>query len=197
MASFEPDRLLLVLAERGVDFLVIGGIAATLHGSRQMTDDVDVLFERSRENRERLAMALAALDAHLFTPPSVPPPLARRRPWDEDTPGTGGRLTAEYLGLWNSYHFVTPYGDFDCMVTVPGAPAYPEARERAGEAPLEGYTIRVVDIDDLIAMKRATARPKDLATVDELLELRKLIEQERAHGEGDDQELPPAADLAQ
>jgi len=83
------------------------------------------------------------------------------------------------------------------MVTVPGAPAYPEARERAGEAPLEGYTIRVVDIDDLIAMKRATARPKDLATVDELLELRKLIEQERAHGEGDDQELPPAADLAQ
>ena len=62
MASFEPDRLLLVLAERGVDFLVIGGIAATLHGSRQMTDDVDVLFERSRENRERLAMAFPAAE---------------------------------------------------------------------------------------------------------------------------------------
>ena len=51
-------------------------------------------------------------------------------------------------------------------------------------------------MDDLIAMKRATARPKDLATVDELLELRKLIEQERDQGEADDEGLRPAAEDA-
>lgn len=180
MAAYEPDRLLLILSEHGVDFIVIGGIAATAHGSRYMTDDVDVLFERSLENRQRLAKALHALAARLSTPPGIPRPATQRntRWWQEQTQDALANIDAGFLSLWNSYHFETPFGPFDCMATVPGAPPYEEARQRANETPLEHCTIRIVDLDDLLAMKRATARPKDLATVTELLEIRRLLEQD-------------------
>jgi len=180
VTQFDPDRLLLVLVEHEVDFVVIGGIAATIHGSRYVTDDTDILFERSRENCLRLAQALARLGAHIWSPPDAGQPTQanRRRPWQTEAIAAMHRIDPGVLGLFNIYHFVTIYGEFDCMATVPGSPPYEETRRRAGSALIGGHSVPIVDIDDLIAMKRAAGRPKDLATVDELLELRKLIEEE-------------------
>src|SRR5438105_1328571 len=66
---FRPDEILRILIERGVEFVVIGGLAATLHGSELVTFDVDITAERSEENLARLSDALRELDARIWTQP--------------------------------------------------------------------------------------------------------------------------------
>jgi len=56
MINFEAT--LKALSERGVNFVVIGGYAATLHGSAYLTRDLDICYERTPENMERLVSAL-------------------------------------------------------------------------------------------------------------------------------------------
>lgn len=192
MTSFEPDRMLLMLAEHGVDFVVIGGIAAIAYGSQQMTFDLDILYQESRENRERLAGALGALDAKVWMSIDATPMEARRlRPWQMAARDAACRVDADLLGRWRNHHFVTPIGVLDCMVTVPGAPSYVDALQRAMETSLEEHArIYIVDLDDLIAMKRAVGRPKDLLAVEELLEIRKLLESQggQKHEGSDDRQ---------
>ena len=65
-AEFDPGPILRVLEEHGVDFVVVGGLAGMAHGSRYPTDDTDVAYDRTRDNLERLAVALRELRATLF-----------------------------------------------------------------------------------------------------------------------------------
>lgn len=190
MTPFEPDRILLVLAQHEVDFVVIGGIAAIAHGSQQLTFDLDILYEQSRENRERLADALRALDAKIWIAPDSTPPNPRRlRPWQIEAHDAALRIDADLLGRWANHHFVTPLGILDCMVTVPGAPPYDDTRQRAMEAPLDDpVRVLIVDLDDLIAMKRAVGRTKDLQAVEELLEICKLLDGQTEHRPDSDKE---------
>ena len=62
MTQFEV--LLSALFKERVSFVVIGGIAATLHGSARLTNDLDIAYQRSPENIERLATALAPFQLH-------------------------------------------------------------------------------------------------------------------------------------
>ncbi len=62
---FDPHRICEVLNDEDVDFVLIGGLAAVLHGSPLPTIDVDLVPERSDENLERLATALNRLGAKL------------------------------------------------------------------------------------------------------------------------------------
>jgi hypothetical protein len=178
MSDFQPNRILVILAEHQVDFVVIGGVAAIAHGSQYITRDVDVLFLPSPENCERLSHALQALHAEYYARPSNN--VGRRRTWQIEAEQAARRIDAASLQLWNIYHFTTALGDLDCMVTVPGALPYERVRQRATMMQLRDAMVCIVDLDDLIAMKRAAGRPKDLLTVDELLELRQLIEHDLA-----------------
>ena len=65
--EFRPDRILRVLEQHDVRFVLIGGLAATAHGSPQVTNDVDITPERSRENLHRLSAALKELGARIRT----------------------------------------------------------------------------------------------------------------------------------
>ncbi len=65
--SFRPDRILGILVEHGVEFVLIGGSAAVVHGSPHLTQDVDVCPRLVRENLERLVTALVELDARVRT----------------------------------------------------------------------------------------------------------------------------------
>lgn len=65
---FDPERIVRTLDQHGVDYVLIGGVAARLHGSPILTEDLDVTPERSRDNLRRLAEALAELDAKLAAP---------------------------------------------------------------------------------------------------------------------------------
>jgi hypothetical protein len=151
-ADFDPRRLLETLVRHDVDFVLIGGMAGRAHGSAYVTLDLDVAYERSRANLERLAEALHELGATLRgAPPDLPFVL------DAKTLENGANFT-----------FDTRCGPLDILSDPAGAPPYASLREGAG-TPLdvEGVSIRVASLDHLIAMKEAVGRPKDLLMASE------------------------------
>jgi hypothetical protein len=160
-ATFAPLDALEALLGRRVRFVVIGGFAAQLHGSSMVTGDLDVSYARDDENLDRLASALHDLGATL-----------RRAP--KDVPF---RLDAKTLKMGDHFTFDTTAGALDILGTPAGIPGGYEELERAAEwMSFDAYRIRVASIDDIIRMKRAAGRPKDLLAVEELGALRDEID---------------------
>jgi len=151
-ADFQPSALLEALARHGVDFVLIGGMAGVARGSSYVTLDVDVAYDRSRDNLERLAGALRELGATLRgAPPDLP-----------------FLLDARTLENGANFTFDTRFGPLDILSDPDGAPPYDQLREAAGsELLVEGVRIRVASLDHLIAMKEAAGRPKDLLAASE------------------------------
>ena len=159
--SFDFLTPLELLTERNVRFVVIGGVAAVLHGSNVITSDLDICYARDDENLERLAAVLADLGARL-----------RGAPKD-----IRFLLDAKTLGMGDHFTFVTRMGPIDILGTPAGMAGGYEALERGAEDfDLEGMSVKVASIDDLITMKRSAGRPKDLRMVEELGALRDEID---------------------
>jgi hypothetical protein len=151
-----------VLVKHRVRFVVIGGIAARLRGSTTITEDLDVCYQREPENLERLVRALQEIDARLRGAPA-------------DVPF---RLDAKTLAMGDSFTFVTDVGSLDVVGHPSGIPGGYEELERAAEE-LElvgGVSVMVASLDDLIRMKRAAGRAKDLAEVEVLGALRDEVD---------------------
>ncbi len=158
---FDPVPLIEALADAGVDFVLIGGLAGTAHGSAYPTYDLDVMYGRDRDNLERLAGVLRDLGATLRgAPPDLPFQL------DARTLEEGGNFT-----------FDTRNGPLDILAYPAGAPPFPELKEASDEIELAGRRVRVASLDHLIAMKDAADRPKDqlMAT-----EYRTLADEQRS-----------------
>jgi hypothetical protein len=152
---FDSVPLLGVLAQHHVDFVVIGGVAGGAHGSVYGTYDLDVAYERSRENIERLAEALRSLDARLRgAPPEVPFIL------DAKTLEAGGNFT-----------FDTRLGALDVFAYPAGAPPYDRLRAEALVIEIAGQRVRIASLDHLIGMKEAAGRPKDKLMATEFRDL--------------------------
>jgi hypothetical protein len=148
--------MLRVLVEHGVDFVVIGGIAGVARGSAYMTHDLDIAYSRDPENLRRLADALTELDARLRGAPADVPFL----------------LDAETLRQGAHFKFETTSGPLDVLDRPDGSPPYSELKRRAGEPlDVDGMPVLVASLDDLIAMKEATGRPRDQVVASELREL--------------------------
>lgn len=156
-SELDAQEILRRLTARGVDFVVVGGIAAVLHGSAQMTFDLDICYATDRANLQALAEVLLDLRARLKdvrdTVPFVADVQTLRR--------------VEMLTL------TTELGELDVLAR-PGSLGYEALRRSAERFDLGGYSVLVASIDDLIAMKVATGRTKDLAAVDELEEIKQL-----------------------
>jgi predicted nucleotidyltransferase len=151
-------EILRRLVERGVDFVVIGGIAAVLHGSARNTFDLDICFATDDANLAALGDVLTVLDARL-------------KGVDEDLPFVPDRRTLRQIGVLT---LVTSLGELDVLTRPTGAPAYQELRRNADRYDLGGFNVSVASIDDLIAMKQTTARAKDLLDVEELEAIKRL-----------------------
>lgn len=150
-AVFDPRRILLTLAEHGVDFVVVGGVAVQAHGHGRATRDLDVIPRPDLVNLSRLGESLAALGARL---------LRSDRPLDVTDPQLLKRAPLVPL--------MTVHGRLDLlnMALTVGAPAsYRDLRGRAFEAQLDGRTVAVAGLDDLIRMKRAAGRDVDLQDI--------------------------------
>ncbi|MDX6669426.1 MAG: hypothetical protein QOK04_2806 [Solirubrobacteraceae bacterium] len=143
---------------RGVDFVVIGGIAAVLHGSPRATFDLDVCFATDESNLEALGEVLVGLDARLKG-------VAENVPFVPDAP-TLRRVEVLTLD--------TAAGELDVLAKPSGVSRYEALRRRADRFDLGGFSVLVASLEDLIAMKQAANRPKDRADVEELETIRRL-----------------------
>jgi hypothetical protein len=143
---------LTILHDGNVEFMVIGGLAATLHGSARITFDVDVLYRRSDENIARLARALAPIDPYLRGAPAGLP-----FRWDVPTISAGLNFT-----------LATTIGPLDLLGEVAGVGRFEDALPHATAMTVFGHETLVLDLDWLIKSKRAAGRTKDLETIAEL-----------------------------
>jgi predicted nucleotidyltransferase len=140
------------LCDAGVDFVVIGGVAATFHGSVRVTYDLDIYYSRVSSNVKRLVTALA-----LFHP--RPRGFAEDLPfiWDEATVRNSMILTLQ-----------TDLGEIDLLAEVAGLGSYSQVKAHALVVNAFGRQIRTLDLRSLIAAKRAGGREKDLSALPEL-----------------------------
>jgi hypothetical protein len=132
----DPARILKELNEAGVEYLVIGGVAATLHGCPEQTYDLDILYANTPENRSRLLLALRAIAAD----------------WDQP-------LTEAILQRQPVFALNTKHGDLDIFTTVPGLQDYASAANSSSVFELDGVSVRVLDLSTLILAKEAAADP--------------------------------------
>jgi len=153
----DPVRIFAVLQRREVEYLTIGGIAVNAHGHVRNTRDVDILVQWTPENMQRLATALAELDAVLF---GVDADLVDVDPRNPDDLFNGGNFTLR-----------TAAGGLDLFDPreIPGGRPYEEMRPRAVEAIVQGVRVRAVGFDDLIRLKREAGRDRDIEDVATLL----------------------------
>jgi hypothetical protein len=149
-------RLLAALTGSGVEFIVIGGFAATAHGSAHLTVDLDIVYRRTADNIRRLADALAPLRPYLRgAPPGLP------FTFDVDTIECGLNFT-----------LATTAGDLDVLGEATGGGTYDALKPHSDMRQLLGLECRFVDLAMLIHLKRAAGRPKDLERIAELEALR-------------------------
>jgi len=148
--ALDLRELFRVLAEHGVDYLVVGGVAAQVHGRRRTTKDLDVTPAPDPANFKRLAAALVALDAHpVELGPSAPIPTAEQLRAAPVVPP-----------------LTTRHGELHILNDVPGATAYAGMRTRALTTDIDGIALHIVGVDDLIRMKQTAGRPSDLEDIE-------------------------------
>lgn len=162
----EFEATLKALTEANVSFVVVGGYAAMLLGSAILTQDLDICYERTPENMERLVSALRPYHPRLRgAPPDLP------FVFDAKTFSQGMNFT-----------FQTDLGDVDLLGYIDGLGEFPAVVADAVSVRLFGYTCRVISLESLIRFrsKRATGRAKDLNALAELEALREMQGQQRS-----------------
>ena len=146
----DPARIIEALNRAEVDFVVIGGVAATLHGCPEQTYDLDVLYAGTVENRARLLRALQDIEAQ----------------WD--VPLTDAVLQRQPVFALNTRH-----GDLDIFTDVPGMEGYSAVSAAAVTCILNGVPVRVLNLADLILTKEAAndSNPRKRAALGYLKDL--------------------------
>ncbi len=145
--EFDPERILSILVEHEVRFVLVGGFAAVIHGSPYVTVDLDVVPAVDEGNLQRLSDALRALDARVWTP-DEPEGL----PFDHD-----GRSLAENR-IWN---LITHAGRLDITFLPSGTSGYEDLARDAVRVRILGVDTAVASLADVIRSKEAAGREKD------------------------------------
>lgn len=142
-------RLLGALTDGDVRFVVVGGIAAVAQGAPVVTFDVDIVHERSRENVQRLLEVLSKIGAVYVRAPGSPSISPR-----------------EDLLLGDGHHILTTlHGRLDVLGRIEGGRGYDELLPRTVESRVGDAAVRLLSIETILEIKRASPRPKDQAVV--------------------------------
>lgn len=165
-SAFDPDRILEILDRHGVDYVLVGGVAARVHGAERVTADIDCVPATDEENLRRLADALVELGARLRVGGMS----------DEEARQLPLRLDAVTLAAFGSSTWTTDAGPLDLLVELRdssgGRHPYGDLASRALEVRVGDLIISVASLDDIIASKKYAGRPKDLDALPELQALR-------------------------
>ena len=146
------QKTLGVLVSAGVEFIIVGGAAATAHGSVRLTLDLDIVYSRQKENIKRLVEALRPLQPKLRGAPENLPFL-----WDEETVAKGLNFT-----------LTTSLGWLDLLGEITSGGTYEELLSDSVQIDVLGYECLCLGLKRLIEVKSAAARRKDFEAIAEL-----------------------------
>ena len=156
MIEFEL-ALKSLTAER-VDFVIVGGLAISMHSTGYITTVLDFCYLRTRENLKKIVAALAPFNPRFRHFPEDLPFV-----WDERTLQNGTNFT-----------LVTTIGDIDLLGEVAGVGDFEAVKKESVVTILYDCEVRVLTLEGLIKAKRATGRTKDLLVLPELEALQEL-----------------------
>jgi hypothetical protein len=165
LVALEADQIFACLERHQVRYVLIGGLAAILHGSPQLTFDADICPAAAKENLERLAAALREMDARIRS--------------GEIPEGLKFACDATFLAAVELVNLVTRYGDLDVAFVPAGTAGYSELARNAVTVTVKGTTVPVAALEDVIRSKETAGRPKDQRA---LPLLRALLEEIRRRG---------------
>ena len=155
-------KLLKTLSNGGVEYILIGGVAATAHGAARLTQDIDVVYRRTEENIERLVSTIGKLRPYLRGAPAGLP-----FHWDTDTVERGLNFTLS-----------TDLGAIDVFGEIVGGGSYEDLLPHTIVLKMFGVQCRCLNLECLIHVKRVAGRPKDFEAIAELEAL--LDEQQKS-----------------
>jgi len=163
--AFDPNEILDALDRHGVDYVVVGGVAAAAHGATRLTQDLDVVADFALNNLTRLADALAEINVRI-----------RAEGLDDEVAQTFPTPNAEALERLEISTWRTDAGDFDVLVGLPAADGesrlYADLVDRAVEVRFGNRSVRVASLIDIIESKEWADRPKDREALVELRTIR-------------------------
>lgn len=157
-------EILNALHDHRVEFVIVGGVAAALHGGSRVTFDLDVVPRLEPESWQSAVDLLWELGAR----PRIPEPVERVR-------------DVEHVHRWRrekgmlALNFRTSDGSVEVDLLVGESEAFDELKQRAVEVSVDRRTFFVASIDDLIAMKQRAGRPQDRLDIAELRSIRKRL----------------------
>jgi predicted nucleotidyltransferase len=144
--------LIRLLVDHQVDFIIVGGAAATAHGSARLTLDLDIVYSRDISNLERIVKALEPIQPYLRgAPPGLP------FEWSVETVKKGLNFT-----------LTTTLGALDLLGEIVGGGGYEELKSQTIRIEIAGAECDCLSLERLIEVKRAAGRPKDLEAIAEL-----------------------------
>lgn len=145
-------QLIQVLHSAGVEFIIVGGAAATAHGAARLTLDLDIVYRRTRSNMEQLVESLSPFSPY---PRGAPPGL----------PFVFDRRTLEN---GQNFTLVTAIGDLDLLGEITAGGVYEDLLPYVTTLNLFGTECQCLGLHRLIEVKRAVGRPKDFEAIAEL-----------------------------
>jgi hypothetical protein len=154
------EALLAALHDGGVEFILVGGVAATAHGSARITQGIDVVYARNNENLERIVNTLRPLAPYLRGAP----------------PGLPFEWSAATLRAGLNFTLTTSAGAIDLIAEIAGGGDYAQLASHTVVMTIFGRATQVIDLPWLIHVKRAAGRPKDLEAIAELESLREELD---------------------
>ena len=155
--------LFTALHTAGVEYIVVGGVAATVHGSSRLTQDVDICYARTDANLDRVVRALRPLKPYLRGVPRGLP-----FEWSAATLRNGLNFT-----------LTTTAGDIDLLGEITGGGTYNDMIDHTITVTLFSHDTKCLNLEWLIATKRAAGRPRDLEAIAELEALAEEIARTR------------------
>ncbi len=161
----DAPRLLETLQRHQVEYLLVGGLSTRARGAERLTDDLDCLPAATPQNLRRLTAALQELNARL-----------RIDGLSDDEVAALPIDTQAVLDVAEISNWITDAGSLDVIKSMPDAAgrplSYADLRSRSEPLPLGQITMQVASLEDVIASKEWTDRPKDRDALDELRALR-------------------------
>lgn len=155
-------KAITTLARHDIEFVVIGGVALSIHSAAYVTYDIDICYSRKRENLNKIADALRPFNPRLRGFPKELPFI-----WDASTIQNCTNFTLD-----------TTLGDFDMLGEVSGIGTFEEVLLASEKWNIYGYDVQILSVHGLISAKEMAGREKDKPGLKILYALRDLEDPE-------------------